>query len=174
MNRYVPGVFRAPVLLGCLLVLAVGCASMPEPHEVRVPQPIRDNSGEYLAPYTQDGVVAKWVDKAINAEFAASVGSTVGAAAGQEILENIPIIGGWLGSEAGEMIGRAVAIEASGGWDHIRETSDLSFRSEEDLAVWMYATHSTNEHYAEVLRATKAIYPELKDEYESAIMDARR
>jgi phage tail tape-measure protein len=125
-----------------------------------------------MCPYTQDDVVALWVDKAVNAKAAASVGKAAGAYVGQKALEQIPFVGAFLGSKAGEAVGRKIAIEASGGWEYIKETSDLSFNSLEDMAVWLYATKSSNEHYPEVYKATCGIYPELQEVYYSAIMNA--
>jgi hypothetical protein len=125
-----------------------------------------------MAPYTSDGVVADWVDKAVKAKMGSAVGGALGAYAGQKALEQVPFIGGFLGEKAGNAIGREVAISASGGWDNIKKTSDLSFNSVDELAVWMYAKYATNEHYADVLSATEAIYPELTERYVPAIMGA--
>jgi len=86
----------------------------------------------------------------------------------------VPFIGGFLGSKAGDAVGRKVAIEASGGWEYIKETSDLSFNSLEDMAVWLYVTKSNNEHYQETFKAAGQIYPELNKIFYSAIKDAPR
>ena len=168
---------RIPALpaVAVFAVILSGCVTpLPTPGEVRVPTPIEGNSGEYMAPYTQDRVVAKWVDKAINAKLGATIGRVAGTLVAQKLLENVPIFGGWLGGKAGEMIGRKIALEASGGVEYIKENSDLSFNSVDDLAVWLYAEYSTNEHYQEVLSATWEIYPELKTRYAPAIHAAKK
>ena len=50
--------------------------------------------------------------------------------------------------------------------------TDISFNTVDELSVWMYAKYSTNEHYAEVLKATQEIYPEMKQRYFAAIQAA--
>ena len=163
-------------LIVILVVLSItSCVPMRQPlqpNQIIPPTPRLDNEGAYMCPYTQDGVVAEWVDKAINAKMGATIGKHAGAYIGQKALENIPFVGGWLGSTAGEAAGRAIAIEASGGWDYIKSTSDSSFDNLNDLAVYIYATYSTNEHFQEVLQATMEIYPKLKKGYYNALSNA--
>jgi hypothetical protein len=131
---------------------------------------INGNSGRYMSPYTSDGVTAEWVNKAINADIGATAGSGVGAAAGayaaNKALESIPfasVFGGMLGSAAGESIGRETAIEASGGWDFIRSTSDQSFSSLSDMAEYLRTVYGNEPTYADVVAATAQVYPEFAD-----------
>lgn len=168
---------KAPLSLVVLALVAAvlpGCAtaSFPSPKQVVAPTPLQNNSGKFMAPYTSDGVVAEWVDKSIKAKMGAAIGSYVGAQAGQKALEQVPFIGGFLGEKAGKAIGREVAIKSAGGWESIKASSDLSFESADDLAVWMYAKYSENEHYAQVLEAAQGIYPELGERYAVAIQTA--
>ena len=151
-----------------------GCATatFPTPAQVTAPTPLQNTSGKFMAPYTSDGVVAEWVDKAVKAKMGAAIGSNVGAYAGQKALEQIPFVGGFIGEKAGKAIGREIAVSASGGWESIKAASDLSFNTVDDLAVWMYAKYSTNEHYKDVLAATQGIYPELVERYAPAIQIA--
>lgn len=162
-----------PAILAVAAVLS-GCAtaSFPSPAQVVAPAPIKDNSGKYMAPYTTDGVVAEWVDKAIKAKMGAAIGSYVGTQVGQKALEQVPFIGGFLGEKAGKAVGREIAIKSAGGWEAIKSSSDLSFNHVDDLAVWMYAKYSENEHYAQVLEATQGIYPDLGERYAVAIQIA--
>ena len=140
---------------------------------------IENNSGAYLSPYTSDGVTAEWVNKAINAKMGSSAGSAVGAAAGayagRKALESVPggsllgsFFGGMAGSKAGKNVGRDAAIQASGGWDYIRETSDLSFRSVNDMARWMTSVHGQKSNFQDVINATLQVYPELQPALASA------
>ena len=140
---------------------------------------IDNNSGSYLSPYTSDGVTAEWVNKAINAKMGSAAGSAVGAAAGayagRKALESVPggsllgsFFGGMAGSKAGKNVGRDAAIEASGGWDYIRQTSDLSFRSVDDMARWMTEVHGQKSNFQEVIDATLQVYPELQPALTSA------
>ncbi|MFP1678482.1 hypothetical protein ACLD02_07255 [Alloalcanivorax sp. C16-2] len=134
---------------------------------------ITGNGGAYLSPYTSDGVAAEWVDKAINARMGAATGSALGTAAGayagRKLMEKVPgggllgsFFGGSAGSKIGKSTGRDTAIQASGGWDYIRATSDLSFRSVDDMARWLISEHGDNATFAEVIKATSAVYPDLQ------------
>lgn len=130
---------------------------------------IAGNSGKYMNPWTSDGVLAEWVDKAINAEMGAATGSAIGAAAGSyaanKVLENVPfgsMLGGMLGSEMGKAAGRQAAIEASGGMDYIRSTSDQSFDSLNDMALYILANYAGTSHYQDAVKAADAIYPGLQ------------
>ncbi|QJX03141.1 PDZ domain-containing protein [Alcanivorax sp. IO_7] len=131
------------------------------------------NGGAYLSPYTSDGVAAEWVDKAINARMGAATGSALGTAAGayagRKLMEKVPggsllgsFFGGSAGSKIGKNTGRDAAIQASGGWDYIRSTSDLSFRSVNDMARWLVTEHGDNPTFAEVIKASSAVYPDLQ------------
>ena len=162
----------------CLLTAFIsGCAGMAPPpapvaSAITPPDGIPDNSGKYMAPYTSDGVVAEWVDKAVKAKMGSAVGGAIGAYAGQQALKNIPFIGGMLGQKMGESMGREIAIKSAGGWELIKKSSDISFNTVDELSVWMFAKYSSNEHYAEVLAATMEIYPEMKQRYHYAIQNA--
>lgn len=157
------------------LMSMLSCASAPpQPNELIAPSPIIGNSGKFMCPYTQDDVVALWVDKSVNAAMGATVGKTAGAFVGAKALEQVPFVGSLLGARAGEAIGRGIAVKACGGWDYIRETSDLSFNSLDDLAVWMYVTKSANEHYADVDKAIAGIYPKYRERFLAAIKSAPR
>jgi len=165
--------FISPFLL-MFGIMACGGPRIASPEQLVVvaPTPINGNSGQYMSPYTSDGVLAEWVDKSINAKMGAELGGAVGAYAGKKLMENIPVFGGWLGKTAGQEIGREIAIKAAGGEEFIRNTSDLSFNSLEDLSVYLYVNYSTNEHYRDALDAAMAIYPELKQNYHSYIIEA--
>lgn len=161
------------IMLSAVLISACAIAP-PKPSQIIPPKPILGNSGEYMCPYTQDGVVAPWCDKAINAAIGSTIGRTAGAFAGEKALSQVPIIGGYLGSKVGDAIGRKIAIQASGGIQYIKDTSDISFNSVDDLIVWLYVTKSSNENYQSVYKATSEIYPEFKKEYAHAIENAPR
>lgn len=127
-----------------------------------VPQPIIGNGGQYMSPFTEDGTVTVWVEKAVNAKIGSAVGGMVGAEAGKKMFEQVPFFGGMFGKSVGEAAGREIAIKAAGGWEFIKANSDLSFNSLQDMAGWMKYTHGASPHYAEVVSSIKEIYPELK------------
>ncbi|MDT7526084.1 hypothetical protein NOG12_08350 [Pseudidiomarina sp. GXY010] len=159
----------------CLSLLLTACAMGPQlaqPNQLRSPTPIQDNSGSYMSPYTSDGVLAEWVNNARNAEMGSSIGGMAGAYAGQKLAENIPFFGGMLGQAVGESIGREVALEMAGGEEVIRGSSDISFNSLQDLAVWMYVNHSSHPHYQDALNSVMSIYPEMKTNYMQYLYNA--
>jgi len=133
------------------------------------PKPIDDNSGQFMAPYTSDAVVAEWVEKGRSASLGANAGGLVGSYAGSKLLENVPMFGSMLGQAAGESIGRKVAIDSAGGLEAIKASSDLSFNNLSDMSKWMYVHYRNNQHYADVLKFTMEIYPEMKEVYYRAI-----
>lgn len=130
-----------------------------------------DNQGKYMSPYTSDDVLAEWVNSAINANIGATVGTGVGAAAGaylgEKALEQVPFVGSFLGgavgAEVGKSLGRETAISASGGWEAIRETSDRSFDSIQDMMEYLRAKYGDTPNFAEAIAATAQIYPDLKE-----------
>ena len=127
-----------------------------------------------MCPYTQDSVLAEWTDKAINAKIGATIGKHLGTYAGQKALEQVPFIGGMLGSKFGEEVGRKIAIESAGGMETIKSSSDISFNSIDDMSVYMYVHYSGNEHYQEALAAAFEIYPELGKGYYLTLVRATK
>ena len=130
-----------------------------------VPEPIYGNGGSYMCPYTEDGVVALWVDKSMNAKLGSSAGSLVGRYAGEKALQQVPFIGGWLGNKAGQKAGREIAIKMAGGWDSIKGSSDLSFNSLDDMALYVTYKHATHAQFNDVIKATNDIYPGFQEAY---------
>lgn len=166
-------------LISLISVVLVGCAGrgiikIPTAASLTAPAPIEGNTGEYMSPFTSDGVVSKWATKAISVKAGSAVGGAVGAYAGSKALEQIPFFGSWLGQKAGNAAGRALAINNIGGEEFIKETSDLSFSNLDDLAVYIYVKHSTHKSYHAVLNATYTIYPDLKKSYRYALNRAAR
>lgn len=160
-----------------LALVMSACASSPQqqwaaPHQLTAPTPSEGNSGEFMSPYTTDGVLAEWVDKAINAKMGSAVGGAAGAYAGRKLAENIPLFGGMIGQKIGDKMGREIAIKMSGGEEFIRESSDVSFANLQDMAVWMYVNHSDHPHYQDALESTWEIYPEFQHIYAPAIANA--
>lgn len=162
-----------PVLAAALLLSA--CASAPQlaaPSQIAAPQPILGNAGTYMSPFTEDGTVSLWVEKGKSARAGSAVGGFVGAQAGQRLASSIPFVGGMIGKSVGEYAGRQVALKMVGGEEFIKANSDLSFRTVQDLAVYMYAKNSSHKDYAEALALTQEIYPDLKEAYYPAIARA--
>ncbi|OGU00928.1 MAG: hypothetical protein A2079_01380 [Geobacteraceae bacterium GWC2_48_7] len=151
-------------MLVAATVLVNGCTKhVARPEFLTAPVPITSNSGEYLAPYTQDAVLTEWTDKMANVGLGATVGGAVGAAAASYALRQVPLVGGMLGDYAGRAIGRKIAIESVGGWDYIKSKSDLSFNTSDELALYMFTKYCYNEHYFTAVNAETKLYP---SEYE--------
>lgn len=168
-------------LIACLAALAAltSCFSMPPPQlppadTIVSTVPIEGNSGEFMSPYTSYGTVSEWVKKAQNAGAAQGLGSAAGQYLGGKALEQVPFVGGWFGRKAGGALAKEAAIAASGGWDFIKDSSDLSFDSAGDLAVYIYSNHGMHPDYAAATKATFGIYPEVETRYYSAILGAPR
>lgn len=164
------------ILVIMVLVLLAGCAPFPKPNEVVVPTPVQGNSGRFLCPYTSDGTVTAWANKSIGA--AASVGSAIGSyagrKAGQKAAEQVPCVGGHLGQAIGDAAGREVALALVGGREFMRETSDLSFNTIDDLIVYTYAMYSNNEYWPQVKDITSKVYPAFERNWDQAIRKARK
>ena len=166
--------YRLAGLLLAASMLSACVAPLPPPEQVLAPPPILNNSGEFMSPYTQDGVLAPWVDKAINVKLATTVGATAGSLIAQHAMGQIPFVGGILGGMAGDAVARSIAIQAIGGEDYLKSTSDISFHNLNDMSVYIYAKNSHHPAYADALSATMEIYPDLKNIYNGAVASAPR
>ncbi|MFN8627275.1 MAG: hypothetical protein U0587_14985 [Candidatus Binatia bacterium] len=175
------------------LVCMAGCTAMkpmPKPDEVMAPTPIAGNGGAYVSPYKRDGSLAPWADQSFGAaagkmakqagtEVGMNVTTNVGAAVAGSM---IPGIGGLFAKAATEEAGKSVkasaqhgiAVSSRGGMEQIKATSDLSFNTVDDLAVYLYATHSHDDNYQTALDAAMEVYPDLQKTYESALKNAPR
>jgi hypothetical protein len=162
----------AAAALGLMLAACATAPALAPPQSIHAPDPIVGNTGRFMSPFTEDGTVAPWVEKGRAASAGANIGGFVGAQAGQKLAENIPFVGGLIGQKVGEKLGREVALNMVGGEAYIRETSDLSFNSAEDLALYMYAKNSGHKDYAKVLELAEKIYPELQEAYYPTILKA--
>jgi hypothetical protein len=163
--------------MGTLLIFLglAGCAPhLARPDQLTAPQPILGNTGKFMCPYTSDEVLAEWVDNAMKARAAGKIGGAVGAYAGAKALEQVPLVGGIFGKMVGNKIGKEIAIKCAGGRGFICDSSDLSFNSQDDLAVYLYVKYSDNEHYQDALKATFGIYPDFEERYSVALYRASK
>ncbi len=154
--------------------LAKKTLQVPLASEILSPQAIEDNTGLYMSPYTSDEVVAEWVEKAIDADIGSDIGGLIGTHLGREVLSEIPFIGSTIGKNVGEIAGREIALDTIGGEAMLKESSDLSFNSLQDMAVYLYKHNSRHPNYVDVVKATMVIYPELKAVYNKSILTAPR
>ena len=164
-----------------LLLLAVsgicvmsGCAStaIAPAHQLTAPEPILDNTGKYLCPYRQDGSLSDWSNKVIAKVLGGEAGKRAGFMLGGKLLGNG--LGMDLGKKAGETAGQKLALEAAGGMEGIRRSSDISFNTLDDFSVYMYVKYSSRDDYKKALSACNEIYPALKKGYNQALVKATR
>jgi hypothetical protein len=144
---------------------------MPLAANLIAPQPIEGTTGQYMSPFTSDGVTSGWVTQSMTVSASGQAGAVIGQLAGQKLLENLPF-GGMLGEAAGKHLAREAALRAIGGEEYLKSSSDLSFNDLSAMAVYMYANHSGHAEYDKILRATYAIYPDLEGVYTQAILNA--
>lgn len=138
------------------------------------PEPMDNNEGEFLLPYTADGMLTEWAEKAMSAKAGAAVGAAAGDQASKAIASKVPFVGGMFGRKAKEKMEKTGAITAIGGMDFIKETSDRSFDSVEDMAVYMHVTYGGTADYDKALASATAVYPALEKEYHRAVKDAQK
>lgn len=164
---------------------AYASEGLPAPAALVSPTPIEGTTGKYMSPFTSDGVTAGWVTKSMQVQAAGAVGAMAGNYAGQKAAEKaaqqmataIPIPGmGFLAQKAGKSMGaaagRGLALQAIGGEEFLKSSTDLSFNSLQDMAVYMYVNHSTHADYPKVAAAVAAIYPEFQTIYLPAVQSA--
>lgn len=164
-----------------LLICIPSCKSndantvqIPFPSEILAKAPIEGTEGKYVLPYTSDGVLTEWVEIAIDANIGEDLGGLVGSLLGRQLVSNVPFIGSTLGQNVGENIGKTTAINAIGGIDVLKDSSDLSFDSLEEMSRYLYKNHSRHPYYLPAVKATMVFYPELKSVYNEAIINAPR
>ncbi|MDO8378039.1 hypothetical protein [Phenylobacterium sp.] len=160
------------VVAGALMLTAWGTPQIAAPSALTAPAPIEGSAGRYASPFTSDGVTAGWVTKSMQVKAAGQIGSMAGNYAGQTALEQVPFVGGFLGKKAGAAMGRGIALKAIGGEEFLRSSTDLSFNSLNDMALYMYVNYSANPEYQKILDATYAIYPEFQTAYLPALQTA--
>ncbi len=137
------------------------------------PEPIADSTGKFVVPYTAAGTPAQWAEKAVAAKTGSMAGGVVADKAMDQVTGKIPLAGLMRGKAKEKAAAEAAAV-AAGGWDYIRETSDLSFDNVDDLAVYLHVTHAGGGELAGPLSAAMDVYPSLQKRYNSAIKNAQR
>lgn len=142
------------------------------PNQLVAPKPLLDGSGLFFCPYTEDAVITEWIDKGIELDIGSELGGIIGAELANQALSEIPVVGSYVGKKVGEHVGSRIALSAIGGEEYIRSTSDQSFQTAEELAVYMYVKYSSHKDYKKVLGVTTEVYPELRNVYYSAIVQA--
>lgn len=88
------------------------------------------------------------------------------------VLKNVPGMDSAVGGVIISSVIENISFETVPDLEHVRKTSDISFNSLSDLAVYLYAYYGNNPNYYAVLSATSVVYPELEKLNESALFTA--
>lgn len=136
--------------------------------ELDVPEPIEGNEGEFFFPYTESGYLTPWAEKALSAQLGSEAGGRAADGAVSALASRVPM-GGLFAGKAKGKARETGAVLAIGGWDFIRENTELSFDSLDDLSVYMHSEFNGEADYEQALAAAMAIYPELERGHERAI-----
>jgi hypothetical protein len=134
---------------------------------VDAPAPIATNKGKYLLPYKANGEMTEWAGKALNVEVA----KLAGEKAGDAVASKIPF-GGFASGLIKKKTKEVAAVTALGGMNFLKSTSELSFDSLNEYAVYLHVRHSTDANYKEVLAAAMALYPDLEGRFDGAVKEA--
>lgn len=130
------------------------------------PTPIYDNSGAFLSPYRCDGTPTEWSNKAMSA----GAGAAVGGMAAEKAAAAVPFVGGFFAKKAKEKGAQTGAVTAAGGMEFIKSSSNISFNTVEELAVYLQAKHAgLDADFAKRVSAAMSIYPTLKTAYAPAV-----
>lgn len=133
------------------------------------PTPLYDNSGAFLSPYRCDGTPTEWSNKAMSA----GAGAAVGGMAAEKAAAAIPFVGGFFSKKAKDVGAKTGAMTAAGGAEFIKSTSNISFNTAQELAVYLQAKHAAMDpDFAKRVAAAMSIYPELKTAYTPAVQAA--
>ncbi|MBT8135585.1 MAG: hypothetical protein KJO54_01095 [Gammaproteobacteria bacterium] len=141
--------------------------------ELEAPEPRADAEGKYVSPYMSSGDRTAWADKALQASVGSAAGKEAGKKAAGMLAKKVPF-GGLMGKKVTDKAGSQGAVMAAGGWEFIRENSDLSFDNADNTAVYLHVTHAGTAGYEEALSAAFDIYPDLKKRYSGAIKKAQQ
>jgi len=163
------GLMTAAVIIAAIASLA-GCA-LPKPETLVSPTPLPDNTGKFPCPYTADGALAPWAERALKADRG---GSRAGAMASGMAIGAIPIAGDLFAEKVEQDMVKSSAVKFAGGRAFMRESSDQSFNKLDDLAVWHYVNYSTVPEFKRMQKFLVELYPYLADNYGNAVRHAKR
>lgn len=133
---------------------------VPQRELMPLPEPIYGNTGKFMSPFTEDRTVTPWVEKGLQVSVAGNVGSALGSLAASSSDNLLLAVAGGV---AGHVVGTEVVLKAMGGWDYIKDNSDMSFDTVEEMARYLVDENGSHPQYKQVLNATYGIYPELRN-----------
>ena len=141
--------------------------------DLEAPEPRYDTKGKYLLPYTQEGEPTEWAGKVLQSQVGKMAGEKAGDMAANALASKVPfggLAGGFMKKKAKE----SAAVVAMGGKKFIQKTSDQSFKSLEDYAVFLQARHGSDPDFKMTLAAAVALYPDLEHRFAGYVKKAYR
>lgn len=164
-------IVKAQIIIGQIQQIrdAVNAATV----DLEAPEPRYDTKGKYLLPYTQEGEPTEWAGKVLQSQAGKMVGEKAGGMAANALASKVPfggLAGGFMKKKAKE----SAAIIAMGGKKFIKKTSDQSFKSLEDYAVFLQARHGSDPDFKMTLAAAVGLYPDLEHKFAGYIKKAYR
>lgn len=178
------GFCTQPISSSSVMFVAPHPPSFASPEKLVAPRPIQGNVGKFMSPFTAAGQIAPWAQpssggKDNGSDMAANIGGAAGQQLANKALDFIPFgLGGMVGKVAGESAGRSVTsknIEPElPSMEVVKGSSDISFNSANELAVYLYAKHSSHGQYSKVLALAEKVYPELEQVYVASIEKASK
>lgn len=138
---------------------------------IEVKEPSNHSDGKFILPFTSDGNLAAWAEKALTAQASAAAAGVASDKAVDALASKVPFGSAFSGSlkKKGK---NAAAVAAIGGWDYIKENSNLSVDKLTDYAVYLHKNFSGHERYKDALAASLALYPKLEKKYVPAVKKA--
>ncbi len=139
--------------------------------DLQAPDSLDGGKGKYMVPFTSDGALTEWANKALQAQAGAAVGEKAGSAVGKALGAKIPF-GGFAGGAAkkkGKEIGTATAI---GGMPFIKKTTELSLNNVDDYIVYLHVLYSDNPDYQKGIASAMALHSEIEGRTDLAMRNA--
>lgn len=165
--------------------MAFSTEGLPPAAALLAPTPIAGATGKYMSPISASGEPAAWVARAVTAANASGVGAVAGNMATDKLAEQasaklasmVPVPGlGMLAGRATKAVaasaGKGIAAQAYGGEAFVKSSSDQSFNTVQELAIYLYVNHSGRADYANLLKATATVYPDFQASYQPAVQSA--
>lgn len=136
------------------------------------PVALTDRSGRFCLPFNVDGTLTGWANRALSAQVGAAVGAKAGEKAGSMLAGKVPLAGGLLAMGAKKKGKELGAVAAVGGADYVKSSSSLSFRTLDDMALYLHLNCSLSPDYVKGFAAALALYPDLEKTYPAAVKQA--